>query len=75
MEVCLVRGGASESRKSRQGHHAAWPEYLEKLGAEKALFLIDMEAYLEQLKPVLKTAKRSIWIIGWDLNPDFDLDQ
>ena len=46
-----------------------------KVGAENVLFLIDMEAYLEQLKPVLKTAKRSIWIIGWDFNPELDLEQ
>ncbi|MDF1609379.1 phospholipase D-like domain-containing protein [Hoeflea sp. YIM 152468] len=46
-----------------------------KVAAENVLFLIDMESYLEQLKPVLQAAKRSIWIIGWDFNPDFDLDQ
>lgn len=46
-----------------------------KVSAENVLFLIDMEAYLEQLKAVLKTAKRSIWIIGWDFNPEIDLAQ
>lgn len=46
-----------------------------KVHAEKVRFLIDMEAYLKHLKPALKTAKRSIWIVGWDFNPFLDLDQ
>ena len=36
--------------------------------ADKVLFLIDADAYFRQIQPVLKKARRSIWIVGWDLS-------
>ncbi|WP_052161768.1 phospholipase D-like domain-containing protein [Hoeflea sp. BAL378] len=43
--------------------------------ADKVLFLIDADAYFRQIQPVLKKARRSIWIVGWDFNPYIDLNQ
>lgn len=54
-----------------QPGHNVW----ETRRADKVLFLIDMDAYLKQLQPVLKKARRSIWIVGWDFNPYIDLNQ
>lgn len=46
-----------------------------KTRADNVLFLIDVDAYFKQIQTVLKTATRSIWIIGWDFNPWIDLNQ
>ena len=43
--------------------------------ADKVAFLIDADAYFKQLQPVLRKARRSIWIVGWDFNPYIDLNQ
>lgn len=41
--------------------------------AEKLAFLIDGEDYYRRLDQVLRQAERSIFIIGWDFNPDIRL--
>ncbi len=38
--------------------------------AEKLAFLIDGEEYYRRLDQVLRQAERSVFIIGWDFNPD-----
>ncbi|WP_086995457.1 phospholipase D-like domain-containing protein [Rhizobium sullae] len=41
--------------------------------ADKVAFLIDGAAYFAALDEVLRQARHSIWIIGWDLDPDIRL--
>lgn len=41
--------------------------------AERVAFLIDGEDYFLRLDEVLRQAKRSIFIVGWDFNPDIRL--
>lgn len=41
--------------------------------AEKLAFLIDAEDYFRRLDRMLRRAERSIFIIGWDFNPDIRL--
>ncbi|APO69342.1 phospholipase D-like domain-containing protein [Rhizobium gallicum] len=41
--------------------------------ADKAAFLVDGAAYFAALDEVLRQARHSIWIIGWDFNPDIRL--
>ncbi|WP_117192184.1 phospholipase D-like domain-containing protein [Rhizobium terrae] len=41
--------------------------------AEKLAFLIDAEDYFRRLDQVLRQAERSIFIIGWDFNPEIRL--
>ncbi|MCJ8520113.1 phosphatidylserine/phosphatidylglycerophosphate/cardiolipin synthase-like enzyme [Pseudorhizobium tarimense] len=41
--------------------------------AEKVAFLIDGADYYRRLDQVLRQAQRSIFIIGWDFNPDIRL--
>jgi phosphatidylserine/phosphatidylglycerophosphate/cardiolipin synthase-like enzyme len=41
--------------------------------AEKLAFLIDGEDYFRRLDQVLRLAERSIFIIGWDFDPDIVL--
>ncbi len=41
--------------------------------AEKVAFLIDGADYFRRLDQVLRQAQRSIFIIGWDFNPDIKL--
>ncbi len=38
--------------------------------ADKLAFLIDGEEYYRRLDQVLRQAERSVFIIGWDFNPD-----
>jgi phosphatidylserine/phosphatidylglycerophosphate/cardiolipin synthase-like enzyme len=41
--------------------------------ADKVAFLIDGENYFRRLDQALRTAKRTVWIVGWDFNPDLRL--
>lgn len=43
--------------------------------ADQVLFLVDADAYFRELQTALRKAERSIWIVGWDFNPDIDLNQ
>ncbi|SIQ11980.1 Phosphatidylserine/phosphatidylglycerophosphate/cardiolipin synthase [Rhizobium sp. RU35A] len=47
----------------------AWREAV----ADKAAFLIDGAAYYRRLEQVLLEARSSIFIVGWDFNPDIRL--
>lgn len=38
--------------------------------AAKAAFLINGNSYFAELARVLRQARRTVWIIGWDFNPD-----
>jgi phospholipase D1/2 len=42
--------------------------------AEKVGFIIDAAEYYRSLQEILPKAKRTIWIIGWDFDPDIYLD-
>ncbi|UVC06576.1 phospholipase [Rhizobium sp. TH2] len=42
--------------------------------AEKVGFIIDAAEYYRSLQEILPKAKSTIWIIGWDFNPDIYLD-
>lgn len=42
--------------------------------AERLGFIVDAADYYLALKDVLPRAARTIWIIGWDFNPDIRLD-
>ena len=42
--------------------------------ADKIGFIVDAAEYYKSVQEVLPKAKRSIWIIGWDFNPDIYLD-
>jgi phospholipase D1/2 len=41
--------------------------------AEQVAFLIDGDEYFSRLDEVLRQAQRSIFIVGWDFNPDIRL--
>ncbi|WP_160003561.1 phospholipase D-like domain-containing protein [Rhizobium sp. 18055] len=41
--------------------------------ADKAAFLVDGAAYFTALDQALRKAKDTIWIVGWDFNPDIRL--
>jgi phosphatidylserine/phosphatidylglycerophosphate/cardiolipin synthase-like enzyme len=41
--------------------------------AEEVAFLIDGSAYFSALDAALRTARHTIWIVGWDFNPDIRL--
>ena len=38
--------------------------------ADRLSVLVDGEAYFRALETVLEQARREIWIVGWDFNPD-----
>ncbi|RUM20628.1 phospholipase [Rhizobium vallis] len=38
--------------------------------AEKAAFLINGNKYFAEVSRTLRQARRTIWIVGWDFNPD-----
>lgn len=42
--------------------------------ADKVGFIVDAAAYYRTLQEIFAKAERSIWIIGWDFNPDIHLD-
>ncbi|MBB2750706.1 UNVERIFIED_ORG: phospholipase D1/2 [Rhizobium aethiopicum] len=42
--------------------------------AEKAAFLINGNRYFAEVSRALRQARRTIWIIGWDFNPDIPLE-
>ncbi|MGV4797282.1 phospholipase [Rhizobium sp. F40D2] len=42
--------------------------------AEKAAFLINGNRYFAEVSRALRQARRTIWIIGWDFNPDIRLE-
>lgn len=41
--------------------------------AEKVAFLIDGDNYFRRLDQALRHARRTIWIVGWDFNPNLRL--
>jgi len=41
--------------------------------AEKAALLIDGKSYFDKLREVLLQATKSIWIVGWDFDPEIRL--
>ncbi|MBB3317784.1 phosphatidylserine/phosphatidylglycerophosphate/cardiolipin synthase-like enzyme [Rhizobium sp. BK181] len=41
--------------------------------ADETTFLIDGSAYFSALDQALRKARREVWIIGWDFNPDIRL--
>lgn len=41
--------------------------------ADRIGFLVDGQAYFRALEAALKEARREIWILGWDFNPDISL--
>ncbi|NYJ10666.1 phospholipase D1/2 [Rhizobium leguminosarum] len=60
-----------------------WPDGREKQNnsalrlegsAEKAAFLINGNRYFAEVSRALRQARRTIWIIGWDFNPDIPLE-
>ncbi|ARQ13966.1 phospholipase D domain-containing protein (plasmid) [Rhizobium etli] len=42
--------------------------------AEKAAFLINGNRYFAELARTLRQARRSVWIVGWDFNPDIRME-
>lgn len=38
--------------------------------ADRLAFLVDADAYYRQVETALRQARRSIWIVGWDFDPD-----
>ncbi|PDT02791.1 phospholipase [Rhizobium chutanense] len=42
--------------------------------AEKAAFLINGNQYFAEISRTLRQARRAVWIIGWDFNPDILLE-
>ncbi|ANM14657.1 MULTISPECIES: phospholipase D-like domain-containing protein [unclassified Rhizobium] len=42
--------------------------------AEKAAFLINGNRYFAEVSRTLRQARRTIWIVGWDFNPDIPLE-
>ncbi|GAA3065626.1 phospholipase D-like domain-containing protein [Rhizobium viscosum] len=42
--------------------------------ATKTAFLINGNSYFAELARTLRTARRTIWIIGWDFNPDIVME-
>ncbi|WP_411034206.1 phospholipase D-like domain-containing protein [Shinella sp. BYT-45] len=41
--------------------------------AERLSVLVDGEAYFRALEGVLEQARKDVWIIGWDFNPDIPI--
>lgn len=41
--------------------------------ADRLAFLVDGDAYYRQVEAALMQARRSIWIVGWDFDPDIRL--
>lgn len=41
--------------------------------ASRVAFLVDADAYFRALERCFRCARRSIWILGWDFNPEIDL--
>ncbi len=41
--------------------------------ADQAAFLVDGKSYFERLEEVLTRARKTIWIVGWDFNPEIRL--
>ncbi len=41
--------------------------------AEQAAFLVDGSAYFSAMDAALRCARETIWIVGWDFNPDIRL--
>ncbi len=41
--------------------------------ADKVAFLVDGSAYFSALDKALRKARQTIWIVGWDFNPDIRL--
>ena len=42
--------------------------------AERLGFIVDAADYYRALKDVLPKAEKTVWIIGWDFDPDIRLD-
>ncbi|NEK55417.1 phospholipase, partial [Rhizobium leguminosarum] len=42
--------------------------------AAKAAFLINGNSYFAELARALRQARRTIWIVGWDFNPNIRLE-
>ncbi|MBY4609198.1 phospholipase [Rhizobium sp. 9T] len=42
--------------------------------AEKAAFLINGNRYFAELARALRQARRRVWIVGWDFNPDIPME-
>ncbi|ANL37929.1 phospholipase [Rhizobium phaseoli] len=42
--------------------------------AEKVAFLINGNQYFAELARTLRQARRSVWIVGWDFNPDIRME-
>ncbi|WP_184467791.1 phospholipase D-like domain-containing protein [Rhizobium esperanzae] len=42
--------------------------------AEKAAFLINGDRYFAEVARALRQARRTVWIVGWDFNPDILLE-
>ncbi|PCK80451.1 phospholipase D-like domain-containing protein [Rhizobium sophoriradicis] len=42
--------------------------------AEKAAFLINGNQYFAELARTMRQARRSVWIVGWDFNPDIRME-
>ncbi|HEV7435137.1 MAG TPA: phospholipase D-like domain-containing protein [Pseudorhizobium sp.] len=66
---------------AKSKHQTARPDPIIKPGlnawrsaqAEKVAFLVDGAEYFQRLDQVLRQAQRSIFIIGWDFNPEIRL--
>lgn len=52
----------------RPGHNA-W----RTAKADRLAVLVDGQAYFEMLEGVLEQARREVWIVGWDFNPDIPM--
>lgn len=42
--------------------------------AAKATFLINGDSYFAELARALRQARRTVWIVGWDFNPDIPME-
>ncbi|MDF0699665.1 phospholipase [Rhizobium sp. MC63] len=42
--------------------------------AEKAAFLVNGNRYFAELARALRQARRRVWIVGWDFNPDIPME-
>ncbi|MDC7744660.1 MULTISPECIES: phospholipase D-like domain-containing protein [Rhizobium] len=45
-----------------------------KGSAAKAAFLINGNSYFAELARTLRQARRTVWIVGWDFNPDIRME-
>jgi phospholipase D1/2 len=64
----VIDAGADRARVIRPGRNV-W----RSAKADRIAFLIDGEDYFRRLDEVLRQAEKSIFIIGWDFNPDIRL--